>query len=474
MQSYANLLSNIPTIESFNIGKFIEYPFGQSGLPFFTPNKNTNYLVGIEKDNLDKEYPERLYYKMSNEDIYVIFGLTPPECLYYGYIQYLFKRGDNLLFASTNDTLNSNIVDYFMNNKFKVPIIILISKNPKIMDIAYNFLTNQQILPAPFVYKIPLPADKFQPDDLFVTILRVASLAPGNEDFLENTQIGFGKIQFTPIVNDPTNKYCFYSVDQPIVDNPTCKNGFFQKPRDSNIDEYTIPGLSNGFNIYTQSILNSINEQKNLYISKRRKKHKNIESDFNIKKKQNKKGSIIIPPIVPPEFLEIISQPWGFDKDNEYIIIDTGYNCIDNLVNCVGDNRDTTYRISDLIYTDYIEYLVITGINHIITGKALYSNINIYDAQTEESLYNLDITTPDTLYYHIILKKDTLKISNGKTSRAIFVAERVYLQRFISPSYETTIPYRIFINPPINAINKTPVYVFLFVFLFVCLVVLFV
>jgi hypothetical protein len=450
MQSYNNIISRIPFVQSFSLGKFINYPFGQSDLPYFVPNKNTNYIIGILEENLEKEGPEQFYYKMGNDELYIIVGLTPPQCLYYGYIQYLFRRGENLLFASTNDTLNLNIVEYFTNKKYRVPTITLISKNPRIIDIAYDFLINQKILPVPFIYKIPLPADKFLPDDTFVTILRVASLAAGNEEFLENTQIGFGKVKFTPRVNDPTNKYCFYSVGQPIVDNPTCKNGFYQKPRDSNIDEYTIPGLVNGFNLYTQSILNSINDQKNLYITKGYcKKHKHRECDCNKKRKPNGGGPIIVPPILPPGFLEIISQPWGFVKDNQYFTIDTGYNCIDNLVNCVGDNRDTTYRISDVIFTNDIEYVVVTGINHIITGKGLYTNINIYDNETQESLYNLDITTPDTLYYYIILTKDALKMSDGQISKQIFVAERVYLQRFISPSYETTIPYKIFINTPI-------------------------
>lgn len=446
MQAFNNVISRIPFVQSFSLGKFINYPFGQSDLPYFAPNKNTNYIVGVLEENIGKEGPEQFFYKMGNDELYIIGGLTPPECLYYGYIQYLFRRGEQLLFSSASDTLNSNIVEYFTNKKFRVPIIVLISKNPRIMDIAYDFLVNQKIFPIPLVYKIPLPADKFQPDDTFVTILRVASLSAGNDAFLEDTKIGFGKLKFTPRANDPTNKYCFYAVGQPIVDNPTCKNGFFQKPRDSNINEYTIQGLLDGFNLYTQTVLNNINEQKNLYMSKGHycKKHKHRECDCNKKRKPN--GPIIIPPTIPPGFLEIITQPWGFLKNNQYFVIDTGYNCIDNGVNCIGDNRDTTYLVSDVIFTDDIDYIVITGINHIVTGKALYNNINIYDNETQESLYNLDILTPDTLYYYIILTKDALKMSNGEISKQVVITERVYLQRFISPSYETTIPYKIFIN----------------------------
>lgn len=447
MQGLKSIINKAPYIKSISVGKFIFYPFGDPGLPFFAPNKNTDYLVGITEENLGKTGPEQLFYKMADDEIYIVAGLTPPECLYYGFIQYLFKREDQILFASACDTLNNSIVNYFTNRTYKVPILIMISKNPRILNTLYDFLSEQEIIPVPYIYKVALPSEKFKPDDIFVSLFRIANLADGNDSFQEDTKLEFLKVKINQRVNDPTNKYCFYAVGEPIVDNPTCKNGFFQKPRDSNIDEYSIQGLLSGFNIYTQTVLNNINEQKNLYTSKGNSCKKNKCRGCDCCKKRKPNGPIIIiPPTIPPGFVEITSRPWGFFKDGIYNIIDTGYNCIDNNVDCVGDNRDTTYRISDVIFTDNIDYIVITGINHVMTGKSLYTNINVYDDETQEALFNLDITTPDTLYYYIILTKDALKKSDGKISKKVFTAERAYLQRFISPSYETTIPYKIFIN----------------------------
>lgn len=451
MELYNDVIPLIPQLRSYSFGKFINYPFGQSDLPYFAPNKNTNYLVGVLAENLGKEGPEQFLYRIADDELYIISGLTPPECLYYGYIQYLFRRGDKLLFSSVNDTLNQNIVEYIANRKYRVPSLILISKNPKVMDIAYNFFMTQNLIPFPLIYRIALPTDKFIPEDIFITILRVASIAPGNENYINIPPIAFMKLKFNVTQVDPTNKYCFYQPGQPIVNDPTCKNGFYQRQRDSNINEYSLTGLQRGFNVFTQAVLRSINLQKNLYTSKGCKKCK-YDSCKCKKRKPNGPIIIVPPPIVeppdpsPPQYTEIITQPWGFVKDNNYIVIDTGYNCIENNINCIGDNRDTIYRVSDVIFTDNIDFVVITAINHILTGKGLYCNINVYDNETEESLYNLDVTDTKQLYYYIILKKDVFKLSNGNISKEIIVAERVYLQRFISPSYETTIPYRIFIN----------------------------
>ena len=69
--------------------------------------------------------------------------------------------------------------------------------------------------------------------------------------------------------------------------------------------------------------------------------------------------------------LEVANRtPWQIDQ--------FGYYCIENGVNCLADNHDTLYPISELFPLRRDDVVVVWGVNHEATGKATYSNFTVY------------------------------------------------------------------------------------------------
>jgi hypothetical protein len=58
-----------------------------------------------------------------------------------------------------------------------------------------------------------------------------------------------------------------------------------------------------------------------------------------------------------------------------------GTYCIEQGVNCNGDNRDTIYPTSNEFFLTAATKVVIFGVNHAAAGKASYSSFSIYDAK---------------------------------------------------------------------------------------------
>lgn len=405
-------IQNLPFLNKLTLGKYVTFDFTDS--PFFGSNKNTHYLIGVLEDTVNLSGSDKFTFNMTDQDVFISTGTTPPPCLYYGYTPYLFKRNGNVVFSSINDTINMNIVEFLNNIKYQSPFLFIMSKNPFLLDHTYDNVVKNPNFSNYAVYKVPIP-DVFLPDDKFLAMLRVASINQIYIDFLQNTNNFFMKLTFDPIIKDTTNHYCFYQPDDVVVLNKNCKNGFYQKQRETTINENIDAKLVKGFQVYTDTILKSIYQQRFVYsISKNSKSY---------------------------DFIEIDTHPYGFvNEDGQYVIIDTGYSCIDNNVNCLGDNRDTIYRVTDPILTENIDFIVITAVNHVHTKKAVYNNINVYNAENDEPVYNVDVVEDDISYYYIVLKNDLFK-----KAKNIVIAERVYLQDYISPSLDTTIPYKVFI-----------------------------
>jgi len=60
-----------------------------------------------------------------------------------------------------------------------------------------------------------------------------------------------------------------------------------------------------------------------------------------------------------------------------------GFDAIQRGINGLGENRDTTYLRTDPLFTlseDPNDFLIVYGVNHEATGKATYSNFNVYGA----------------------------------------------------------------------------------------------
>lgn len=59
-----------------------------------------------------------------------------------------------------------------------------------------------------------------------------------------------------------------------------------------------------------------------------------------------------------------------------------GFDAIQREIDVIGENRDTTYLWSDrfTLKDDPNEFLIVYGVNHAATGKAVYSNFGVYGA----------------------------------------------------------------------------------------------
>jgi hypothetical protein len=74
-----------------------------------------------------------------------------------------------------------------------------------------------------------------------------------------------------------------------------------------------------------------------------------------------------------------------------------GFDAMQRGINVIGENRDTIYlRSMDfLLQDDPNEFLIVYGVNHAETGKALYNNFGIYGSKADNGIgavSNLDFT----------------------------------------------------------------------------------
>ena len=63
--------------------------------------------------------------------------------------------------------------------------------------------------------------------------------------------------------------------------------------------------------------------------------------------------------------------------------LESGYPCIEALINCGGDNRDTTYTSALPTFVLPLEsdsMAVVVGVNHKETGNGVYANLAVYDS----------------------------------------------------------------------------------------------
>lgn len=410
MENLLNLFLDKLDYKSLSFAKFIEYDF-ESSDNYFGHNKNTKYFIPFFKENLNNQKFKKFTFNIDFNDVFIILGLTPPECLYYGYTPYLFAKNDETkVFASINDTINNNVISKFIQEQnisydtcYNIPFVFLLSKNSTLLRYVYSTIFDILRLNNILLLTIPIP-DKFDQNDYFLYILRVTKLYV-DSDFSENTKNIMIKMNFD-IVKNLNDPYCYYNLNDPIYKNENCSNGFYQKNRNDKINEFDNYTLLKKFNIYTNSLL-----------------------DMSIKKYNR---NVLIN--------NIDINPFGYYKDNKYIVIDTGFSCIDNDLNCLGDNRDSLYRTTEIIDIKNVLEILIICVNHNKTNKSLFCNINVYNSENNQSIYNLDVEDKIDDFYEVSIDVSKIKVK----VESIIIAERLYLQGDISPSFQTTIPFRCY------------------------------
>jgi len=373
------------------------------GYPLFRLSDNTIPKKLLE-ENIERGVVPRIVFTLRMNEAIIIIGKTPPKCVYWGYTPYLNNKATynsnnqsltigKAVNGSLNDTLNMNKFKKIFNveNPFKQNIMIIIGKNKKLNEELYNsnFL-NKFNLKNIYKFIFHIPSDKVSDTDLLSVLSRVTYIDKSERDnYFENTQTYTFKVKSNVVLMN--QNYIYRNPSDTLYE----LNNFTLQSRDDNINEHslTIKG------VLLKDILSKRIRELNL---------------------ENKK------PILFKEFSVTIDDP--------KIRIDTGYDCINNSYNCLFDNRDTIYTISNKINTSEAKKgIVMFGINHKFTDKALYTNINIYEKEKFSPIYAKLIETEYPIYQLNI----SPELYNGY--KEIYLTERAYLQSTISPSFETII-----------------------------------
>lgn len=385
------------------------------GYPLFRLSDNTIPKELLE-ENIEKGVVPRIVFTLTMNEAIVIIGKTPPKCVYWGYTPYLNNKATynsnnqsltigKAVNGSLNDTLNMNKFKEIFNveNPFNQNIMIIIGKNKKLNEELYNSNLLSEFnkkfnLKNIYKFIFHIPSDKVSDTDLLSVLSRVTYIDKSERDnYFKNPHTYTFKVKSNEVTLNQNYIYSQPSDDLYQLDKFTLQS------RDSNINEHTLTIRG----VLLKDILSKrIGELK-----------------LNTKK-----------PIYFKEFSVTIDDP--------KIRIDTGYDCINNNYNCLFDNRDTIYTISSKINTSEAKNgIVMFGINHKFTEKALYTNINIYEKEKFSPIYAKLIETKYPIYQLNI----SPELYNGY--KEIYLTERAYLQSTISPSFETIIyPVAYLIN----------------------------
>lgn len=384
------------------------------GFPILVPAKKK-----IDKSKL------KPFYTLGDNEAFVILGRTPPPCLYWGFTPYLHKRmyenesEYTQVNASLSDTLNHRKFQkmFQLTSPFEQPVMIIVGKNPTLNNIIYNRRYFEKLKLSTDVFNkvvIPLPADIMRPDDLITIISRVTYIKPDvAESYIEKP--GLFCFKFTLNVNPIFLQQPLYKFAPPVpppdLQTPNPPN-FFQITRDTSINE----GLISVYSASNKTIRDILQRyiQKSAQLGRRR---------------------------VPVKLFSVTLNEPRFP-------IDLGLTCIENRYDCFFDNRDTVYSVTTpIITTDAPHGIYVTGVNHVNTGKAIYTNINIYDAQQYTPVFDLLVTPQPPApmfekngvfvtvkeYFYMLF----IPFKFYQNLHKIFIAERAYLQNVISSSFDT-------------------------------------
>ena len=128
---------------------------------------------------------------------------------------------------------------------------------------------------------------------------------------------------------------------------------------------------------------------------------------------------------------------------NQYgFLLQTGYDCIRNGVNCAGDTSDTFYVPSEDFMTEQTQSILVLAVNHTTTQRAFYSSLTIYDNDIRYG-FDSEIPAENKLYYNALF-------SYGAGSFRIIERGYVQLPQNIGADPRTIVHMKVFViqTPP--------------------------
>lgn len=361
----------------------------------------------------------------------IITGLTPPNCLYWGITAYIYRRklSDGTFStefnASITDTLNQRTFEYAYPgvNPYSQKFVIVSSRNPDIVNDIINSTDFKNDFKDSYLFLMPIPTDAITNNDELIYVSRATYIEDpvDLENYVADTRMFSSLLTFRNVDTTYTkgNKYCYVEPGrEPTAPECVFRNennqiiGFYQKPRVTAINENTNVQLKQNYIQFVANILRP------------------ISPDYTL---------TLVPVIA---FSKSIEEP------NQDLIIDTGYNCVEFNYDCLFDTRDTVYSLSSVIETENVIDVLIFGVDHTKTGKAVYVNINVYDYFTLTPFFDLLIELLPTDDYYYISLNDV--VPKYKEYSKIIIAERAYLQTDISADFSTLILPSVVVVSPRN------------------------
>ena len=298
----------------------------------FTPDCNGNnagnpYVLIQIPPHPEQTFANKLpfTYRLDDNEAIVIVGRTPPACEFFSYRSYLLNRfsyetlSRNKIFASLGDTLNIAHIQQAFNNPepYQQPIMIISTANQP---------TNEMIRNA--AKRSGIPNETIFTDIIPESIVNMG-IQPNDDEFLflHRTTHFMDETAMQSFLNNP-GYYIFR-----ITPAKDINELFFPIP------ELTIRGTS---------------ETEMAYTTAMERLQREIINRF--------------PDYSPTVFY---SSTW----------LTEGYEAIQKRLNVMGESRDALYTRTDDFLLGEDDFLVVFGVNHHASGKALYSNFSIYGSQ---------------------------------------------------------------------------------------------
>jgi hypothetical protein len=121
--------------------------------------------------------------------------------------------------------------------------------------------------------------------------------------------------------------------------------------------------------------------------------------------------------------------------------INSGYDCIEREIDCQGDNRDTAYKISDVVSISLQTKLLVFGVNHARFDKAIYASMDVYNNSNKFGFAGF-LAPLSRRFYSITIGhglRNDIIVPLEYTD--LFLAERAYVQlpENIAPTYDSII-----------------------------------
>ena len=375
-------------------GCYFQNPDAPYGLILLPPHYNETiddyYGFPVSDGNLSATW------HMKNNEVIILIGITPPECKYFGFSNYLYSRHYPMnwthndtkkiinlncpnssknnrceVFASLDDSINLDRGLNLNPIKYNSSFALILSNNIEATQFAMSALIETGVEPS-LISNYSFPGNEMKlgidtNDDTFITIMRTAFYSDNIDANNYFNQVPFKVIRMELNQEDTTLYYRKELVDRKI-----------------NYDEASIMGIS-----YEQLKIDYQNIAKDVF-------HNYIQD----------KGRNNV-------YIQITETISGAP--------DNGFECVNNGTMCLADCRDTLYPFSTKMYKrskscleknvcygnmngtlNNNDTIMVIGFNHVLTKMAMYSSIAIYDAKYLWGVYTIgDKQLENTIYDYI-------------------------------------------------------------------------